>query len=67
MNLIRIGTLIINLERVTSIRALPAAGESDPLAPGALRLCFEGAAPLDIYHHSDALWGWLVANAQVVA
>lgn len=64
MTLIQIGSLIINLDRVTSIRDLSTTDATGQTIPGAVRLSFDRGESLDLTQSADALRTWLATNAQ---
>jgi hypothetical protein len=67
MTLIRIGQLVINLDRVTSIRDLSTVDAQGQSVPGPIRLGFVGGETCEIVGGADALRTWLGTNAQTLA
>lgn len=64
MNLIRVGQLTINLDRVACIRDLAIPGAPAPSGP--LRIEFDRNHYIEINGSADALRSWLTTNTTLM-
>ncbi len=66
MNLVKIGPLTLNLDRVASLRELCSRGPDGATVAGVIRVQFTDGEHLDIHQGAETLRAWIGAHAQVL-
>lgn len=66
MNLVKIGPLTINLDRVACVRELTGRTATPGAATEAIRIEFTDGQHLDVHHGVQALRAWIASHAEVL-